>query len=231
MKITLSILLLFSISFAGKAQTFAPNGRMDMNTNPGAVITTKKPTSHTVLSSSYYLKEQWMHGLIKLKKENSAIRGKFRYNLITHYIEVIQEEELNYISRHDIAGLEWQKTDGNSIHFVNAMGYRKIQPVRGMLEVLIDGKTMLFRHSYLALKEPDYIAALQVGSQHSQITLASALYFGKQGQLVKVPFRKKKILEYFAPYQNQLKKFIKQHHLKIRKAEDLSKLVHYYNSL
>jgi hypothetical protein len=177
-----------------------------------------------------FLYPQWRLTTIVLYEVENPVSGYYtRYNL--HF------DELDFKTRMDVRAIDGSRIksfefkDSVSNVFLNASEFTLADvPLKGFVEVLVDGPVRLVKRRYVLVKDPDYNPALNSGSRDVKIIKQSELYYLKDGQLFEVK-GKKKLLAFFGDKSPEMEKFMKVNALFPNDEKSLIRIFTHYNSL
>lgn len=176
-----------------------------------------------------YLNAEWKPGVIVMNDETTIENLLMRYNLYTQQIQLIKEndtmaignpQEIKLIRIADKAFVYCEYLDENLVK-------------NGYFELRQDGKCCLLKR---------WKAMYQMTEQHNQMTGTVSendvfitdchcyLRFGNQPAFP-IGHNKKDIIESFGDKSDRVKEFMKKSDVKLKKEDDLKKVINFYNSL
>jgi len=97
--------------------------------------------------------------------------------------------------------------------------------------MLSKGKVTLLSRIELGVQMGYYLPSHGVGNKNDEIIKLEKFYIIRDGEISKLPKAPKDIMPIFKDQRPALRAYIKANKLKIRKREDLIKMVTYYNTL
>jgi len=224
----LSILILAVPSFAQAQITAAapkttPSFVYLLNGMPLA-----RPASGII--GNIYYDEEWKPCSFTISETNQVIDGyPGRYNIFYDELDVNTTTGEKAIESRKIKSFTLGELKKST--FINASDYSVDgAPLRGFLEVLVEGPAPLFKRHTLIIKEPDYNPALSAGSHDSKIIKQSELFYAKGTELVKAK-NKKKIMASFGGKASQVEDHFKSNPVSFTDEAGLITIFTYYNSL
>jgi hypothetical protein len=170
---------------------------------------------------------------ILLYEKEKLVEGYFtRYDVQNDEFEFLTDKQIKVLPGSKVKNIAWMDSVTEIKRFlVNAKEYTtEGVPLTGFFEVLVDGKTALFKKIYLEIKKPDFSPALNVGSKDTRIIKRDQYYFNSGKEVYRI--KSKKDLEpLFRNKAEQMNSFIKDEKIKFTKEYDLMRLFVYYATL
>jgi hypothetical protein len=186
-----------------------------------------------VIGDTYY-STQWKKSAIQLYKDDRVIEGyKIRYDIQTDALDVNTDAGVKVLDGKRIRSFSWLDSSRvDPVYFVNARDYKLDgTPLTGFFEVLVDGKTPLFKRVELHLKKADYNVSFDVGSRDDKILKQAVYFVGQEKSVVEAGSSKKKILAVFGDKAGEMEKFMNDNSVSVKREADLVKVFQHYNSL
>lgn len=196
------------------------------------------------IQGSFYLDPEWSvatvrfyprtistpKGIIKL---DSVSDVQMRILLQGNDVEFNTQEGIKVISGTLIRSFTTKKQDFWVKNYISTLEFKdESEKVKaGFFEILADGKVKLLEYSKLKIQQPDYVAALNVGSKDTKINIDKILYIAKGKEVTKFSTGKKDLYELMADKKPEIEKFVKDNKLNLKDRIDLAKVFQYYNTL
>ena len=182
-----------------------------------------------IIGNIYY-NEEWAACTFTISETNQVIDGyDGRYNIYFDELDVSTNTGEKAIESRKIKNFTLGERKKSS--FVNANGYTLDgTPLKGFLEVLVDGPVSLFKRHSLVIKDPDYNPALSAGSHDSKIIKEFELLYANGTELSKAK-NKKKIMASFGDKRAQVESYLKANPTSFSDEAGLVNIFTYYNSL
>jgi hypothetical protein len=178
-----------------------------------------------------YLDANWNVGNVMMRSGELFERYQVRYDLKNQSLEIQSMSGVKLIDSRMLRSVVWRDELGMTRYFVNAAEFKlEESPLIGILEVLIDGPVPLFRRHTLAVKQPDYNAALDVGSRDTKIFKKSSLFYSQGNVLTEVK-GKKWPEALFGENAARMEGFIDVNNLSIKKDGDVIQIFEEYNKV
>ncbi|MEM9328433.1 MAG: hypothetical protein AAGA85_22385 [Bacteroidota bacterium] len=176
--------------------------------------------------SDFYVESDWQYCLA-LTTKGKVLPFSCRINLVRTHVEAIANRQIRKLRSSAIqsllvAGKEYAYYEADAVDG---------QQLQGFFEILNRGEVTLLKKYEIGLERAnDFGIDPGIDNSNDQMVLKWSFYYSKDGQRVQ-PLGKsrKNILEVFAPYENKMKDFIKENHLKWKDPSYLSPAFDYYN--
>ena len=194
------------------------------------MIGRKVPPAEVV--GDYYLDTTWHQGTFTMKDGRRSATYPLRYDIENALLEVRWNGQLKVVGEEYLSCFHWSEGDAEQKRtFVNGLQFRVAQsPVSGFLELAYQGSDSVLVSYGTYLKQPDYVAGLDMGSRHPEIIKTKQLYILENGVMHEIKGRKD-----FLNYADRLpkkvlKSWIKKQKLNLKNASDLARLMEYYET-
>ncbi len=177
-----------------------------------------------------YFNSQFSPCTFTLYDKDQTIEGYYaRYNIYFDELDVKTQSGEKAIENSRIRGFILK--DSGAVKFINASEYAfdKV-PLKGFLQVLVEGAAPLFKRYSLIVKEPDYNPALSTGSRDTRIIKEYDLFYGTGKEVFKAK-NKKKLMASFGDNGPKVETFLKENPASFSTEAGLIKIFTYYNSL
>lgn len=191
------------------------------------------PMRPGTLIGDFYLDNKWNRSTLLLYAGDKLLEGYLtRFDLKEQHLEIKLDKSIKILDIRKIRSIVWRDSLTNKIsYYVNAGDFVSHETkLLGLLEVLVDGKLPLMKHTSVAIKRADYNVALDVGSKDDRVLKKEILYFSRESSLYEIK-NKKSLGSAFLDRQEQVDVFIRNNKLSFSNERDLITLFEYYNSL
>jgi len=198
----------------------------------GSDIMIGVPLPEGEVRGTSYLNEKWNFStLLLFDSENMLENIPVKYDLHANEIEVLTSNGTKVIPIKRIRSLVWKDSVTTlAKFFINASLYNdEGTPLTGLLEVAADGKKPFLIRNYVVVKQPDYVAGIDVGSRDTKIFKKTTLYYASGQGLTKIT-SKKVLLQAFGEDAAAVDKYIQDQDLSVKKEGDLVKIFNFYNA-
>lgn len=225
MKIRINIFLIsFLILLAN--QTYAQVGSFVLGNNQVGVtfLPSEGDDTPDILKIKYktYLTKSFEAAKVNNLEEIVYLK----YNLYKDEMEFTRDGKSYYMN----------KKEGSTIKFTNSNATYKTYSYNddlGYFLVHITGKNELLTKQIVSYIPPKPAATSYQKDKPADFKRESDKHFIKfeDGSIVEIPTRKKSFLQIFNDKSNDIKKFVKENKINVKKVEDLKKVVDYLNTL
>ncbi len=233
---TSTILLLIFFVFnlqAAFAQVERTSGKIVIEDNPGGVVETWNLSKEEDIHGSVYIDDFWNIGTIELYDGRIIKDIPLKYNLRDDRLHIKDNnEKLRILDFDKIKKFYWFNSEEKEMEtFVNWLDYAyNNTSLTGFLQLLSQGSVDLYLYHNVYLQKGNYSLIHDAGRDYDEYRTEEEVYYGKNNTLYKLPKKKKRILEIFAPHQHEVKNYTKARGLNIKKIEDLAETVNFYNN-
>ncbi|MCW5909754.1 MAG: hypothetical protein KIT62_01710 [Cyclobacteriaceae bacterium] len=190
------------------------------------------PKGETI--GDFYLDKNWNRISILLYQKDILLEGyTARWDIKNSRLEIRAKntEETRALEIEKIKSMVWiDSSTSIPRYFVNAKDYDfNGSGLPGMFEVLVEGKTTLFKRTTKYVQKANYNIAMDVGSRDDVIIDKHEYYWATGGQVRELP-RGRKMLGLFQDKGAEVKSYVKDKGLRLNKEEDIILLFKYYNN-
>ncbi len=205
---------------------------LDEFTNPGGMLDElRSPPPRT--EGTTYIFDEWFKGTIYFKKGTILRDHKLKYDLDNNLLEIDSKYGIKVCPLILVKRFELKTEPNSTVNYVNLSTIKDRNdhlPV-GVAQVLFDEGVQLLEYPYIYVKEPTYVAQLDMGHKNKKILIKKKKYIITPYGISEIKEAKKKIPPLFKDKQEVVEKYVQQNGLNLKKNEDLIKLVEYYDSL
>ena len=225
-----SLLLFFLfLPFPGPAQNLSPASKTTpIFTNLLNGMPIVRPPSNVV--GNIYFDETWRTSTFTMYADNQTVDGyKVRYNIYFDELDVKTNTGERALESSRVKSFVLKDSASNA--FVNAKGYTLDGvPLKGFLEVLVDGPVPFLKRYYLIVKDPDYNPAIGAGSRDTKISTHFDYYYARGKEMTEIK-NKKNMLASFGDKSAEVEKFMKINSISASSQDGMVKIFTFYNSL
>ncbi len=179
-----------------------------------------------------YLNQDWRRSAILLYDGDKLLEGyAVRYDILGDELDVKTTKGVKVLDGRKVKSFIWMDSLTRlPAYFINAKAYKNEgAPLSGFFEVLVDGKTPLFRRYEILIKKADYNVQLSVGSRDDKILKKVAYYFPSGDEVFQIPSNRKKLLGLLGDKSGEIENFMETNKLSPKAEEDLIRLFQFYN--
>ncbi len=223
------ILTLNGISYAQLPLTYGVRKTMDLyETNKLTSGNGTHILTQNEIEGSPYLQDEFVSGSIYTIQKLMYIEILLRYNIYNDNLEFkLPSDEVQALSAPEIV----EKAIIGDIQ-LNYSPFLRANKIRhGFLLLLEEGKASLFSKPVVAFKEATEPAAYKLAEPAKFVRKADEFYIRIGNEPAKLITGKKDLIESFQDNRDKVENYIDKNRIKTNKAEDLKKVVSFYNSL
>lgn len=175
---------------------------------------------------SVYERASYKSGKV-IDEVSGNYEAKLRYNIYT--------DALEYKSNSNLFELHKRKTVSAQIeedyfYYCNFKTERGLKKDGYYILVELHNNYRIYKKYELIIKEPQKNTMTQL-SEPGSIKQMITYYIEERGIIVELPMKKKEFLAVFNDKENELVKYMKKEKIRLRKEEDLIRIVARYNAL
>ena len=204
---------------------------LDKSTNPGEVLV---EFDDRVVNTrgSYFIDEDWNTGEVYFRSGTIVKDFPVRYDLYNDLLEIQVEDQIKVLPIWKMDGFRYyDEESGIPINFVPCAKFKDKDgvPFTGICRVYAEGQTGLYSRYEYVLKDPDYVVALDMGTQEAEIYIKEKALLYTDDRMHEVPARKKRIYALFDEKEESVREFAHKEKLNPRKISDLKVIVDFIN--
>ncbi len=215
------------------AQFDKREGRVVNDGYPGGVIETVNLEKSSVIEGSFFINDDWSVGDVLLYNGKAITSMPLKYNLRDEMLLLLDANQISRVIRDDeIEKFEWFDVNKKlNVLFVNCLNYKlEGVPIIGFFEVVTEGQVDLLLYRTLILDEGYYSVTHDAGRLNDEYKIKETLYLSSDQKLFEVK-GKKELFNYFGEYNEEIKQFMKNNNLGLKKTIELARVIDYYNKL
>ncbi|MBC7922942.1 MAG: hypothetical protein H7Z75_17840 [Ferruginibacter sp.] len=196
------------------------------------------------VNGDYYLDSTWQTGKVQFYPHTVTVAGKpLKLDTITHVpirldlnsnevefrtdrgVKAMLGETIRFFTVTDVAG-------SGAFTFVNVREFGgKAAELKGFFEVLGEGELKALLHTKLWVKNPTYVAALDVGSKDAQILKNQQYYCVRGNEVEKLGPGRSGLLKRMQDKKDAVRAYLRSRDFDLRNPRDLATIFTYYNRL
>ena len=193
----------------------------------------------TSVQSQVFPSEVWHEGTVVLVTDDT-LKGQIKYDIVNDNIQVrTKEDKILAFSAQKIFFYEIYDNGIKSYRQFYSLPYQVKENYRVpiLFEVLYEGRLTLLCRERIVMDEKDVLNYNRMSSmgympKDARLTLAFDFYFlEKDGTINRYLPKKRRLLSIMDRKYNEVKKYIKRHHLRHDHITDLVRITAYYNAL
>jgi hypothetical protein len=225
--------LLFSFH-QGTAQMYVGGNSTssEMNASPLGFIQEIRVDNNEVKGTTY-LFDNWMTAVKIILVNGSVLTEKLvRFNLATSIMEVRMDGTIKgiqgkYIKAFEIAD---DHTSGVNAYVAGSDYTVKGVPLAGFLKQIAFGNMNIYALTKIEKLKAGYVAALDAGEPVDQLVKKSKYYFGDSKELKEIETNPKKFAANFPGKEKQIRSYMREAKLSLKKENDLVLLFAFINA-
>ena len=182
------------------------------------------------VKGDFYLDSAWHEGTFEMKDGRASATYPIRYDVENALLEVKSQGQVKVVGEEYLDSFQWYEEP--KMHLRSFLHGRAFTPelsaVAGFLELVYAGSdSLLVRHG-TTLKQPDYVAGLDMGSRHAEILKTRQVFLLSQGVLREIKTRKDFLSYAHWLSKKELRRTLRKENLKFGEVGDLVVLMKYY---
>jgi len=204
----------------------------DSQTNPGRMIN-EIPLKPTGLKGNFYLHDEWQYGYFIMTDGYTSDEYQLKYDLENHNLEIMVKNKTKVLDLGRLDSFKWFDIENNRTSIFSNCDNFKIDeiPLIGVFEILYMGKVSLLSKTEFKIKKATYNIALDIGDRSDKVLKQKEYYYSSDNNVYELGTSKSDIMEVFIDKSEEIKRFIGEEKLKLKKENDLIKAFAFYNSL
>ncbi|MBL6448000.1 hypothetical protein JMN32_16910 [Fulvivirga sp. 29W222] len=206
---------------------------LDRNVNPGQIIN-ELPLPPPGVEGSFYLNESWLIGDFTITNSDKLYKNfPLRYDLKNHILEIENDNKTKVCTLPVLKTFSYRNQNNVVESYINTSlidDANKILP-KSIAQIFYEDKLLLIGVPYIEVKDPTYVAAIDMGNRNKTILKKVDYYVvinKKAHKITGSSFKKNQ--EIFGNKGNDIESFTKENKLKFNREMDLVKIFDYYNS-
>lgn len=209
-----------------------------LNTDRSGVFWTS-PTESSNVIGDFYIDSTWHEGNVKLNAaipqfggaESDSLAGiQIRYNVLNNELEVLaKKNDIRVIKTSYLKSFE---TEGPAEkRFVNVKTLSADSELKGVFEVLSEGKLTLLKHYKPKITKPNYNPGFGTGQKNTIVRMDSDYYVLTNGKPEKFTANKKALLALMGEKGKEVESYLKENRVGLKSDSDLKGVFEFYNKM
>ncbi|WP_299255964.1 hypothetical protein [uncultured Aquimarina sp.] len=178
-------------------------------------------------TGSVYINKEYQNANI-IAEKTGTYEASIRYNIFNDVLEYTEESKLYEIIKTPTTHVRIGNDYYYYCNFKNERGFNK-QGYYVLVE--LNEQYRIYKKYHLKITEPKPIDANTGSAQIGKIKTTEVYCLEENGIIIDLPTKKNDLLAVFSDKKDELKEYIKKEKIKLKKKEDLIKLVAKYNAL
>ncbi|MBQ4818664.1 hypothetical protein [Aquimarina sp. MMG016] len=193
---------------------------------PTMMKSSKKISKFDKYAGSIYVFEDYKQADV-INESSGTFEAELNYNIYTDALEFTEDSKLFQLVK---TPTTHARIDGDYYYFCNFKTQRGVRKDGYFVLVELNDLYRIYKRYELKITDPEDMNSMGT-STIGKIKVLKTLYLEENGIILELPMSKKGILSAFSDKQDELKKYIKKEKIKLKKEEDLIRLVAKYNAL
>ncbi len=187
---------------------------------------TERVSTFDEYDGSLYMKARYKESSV-IDEKAGAFDAKLKYNIFTDALEYNQGSKLFEVLKSTTIHA---RIDGDYFYFCEFKTPRGLKREGYYVLVELNDRYRIYKRFTLDIKEPTKNTLTQIG-EAGVLKMITTYYLEEDGMIVELPMNKKQMLATFSDKEDELKAYLKKESIRLRKEEDLIRLVARYNAL
>ncbi len=208
----LLFLLAAPIAYAQFSQAIEPN---------------KKMSELEKYAGSVYLNKDYQKADV-IDEKSKSYDARLKYNIYTDALELKEEGQLREVIK---TSTTYARIDNDYYYYCNFKNTRGVKKNGYYILVELNDNYRVYKKYSLKITDPQELDPMTGSAVTGKIKRITTYYLESENKIRELPMSKKGILSALSDKQAELKEYIKKEKIKLKKEEDLIRLVARYNAL
>ncbi|AXT61171.1 hypothetical protein D1816_12710 [Aquimarina sp. AD10] len=192
------------------------------------LIPSKENYTYDEYDGSIYMKSRFKESSV-IDEKSSSYDAKLKYNIL--------DDAIMHSSNSGIYELAKTPTihariDGDYFYYCNFKNQRGLNRDGYYILIELTDQYRIYKRLTLDITDPEEKGPVSSGiTAPGNVKTITTYYIEESGIIMELPMNKKGLLATFSDKQNELKEYIKKGKIRVRKEDDLIRLVARYNAL
>ncbi len=196
------------------------------------LVSTEKVTMYDEYEGGLYMKSRYKESSV-IDEKSGTFDAKLKYNVYSDQLEfTTPSDELFAITKSPTIHA---RIDGDYFYYCNFKTQRGVKKDGYYVLVELNDQYRIYKKLTTEIIDPVAQASLVKkttdGEDVGKIKILTTYFLEESGVIMELPMNKKEMLAAFNDKENELEQYLKKEKLRIRKEEDLIRLVARYNAL
>ncbi|WP_235016415.1 hypothetical protein [Aquimarina sp. AU474] len=176
---------------------------------------------------SVYLNKDYQKANV-IDEKSRSYDARLKYNIYTDGLELKEGGQLREVIK---SSTTYARIDNDYYYYCNFKNTRGVKKNGYYILVELNNNYRVYKKYSLKITDPQEMDPMTGSSVTGKIKLITTYYLENANEIQELPLNKKGILSAFSDKQSELKEYIKKEKIKLKKEEDLIRLVARYNAL
>ncbi|WP_405208268.1 hypothetical protein [Aquimarina sp. LLG6339-5] len=188
---------------------------------------TKRVTTFDEFDGSIFKSLKYKDASV-IDEKSGTFDAKLRYNAYSDALEFKKGSELFELLKNPTAHA---RIDGDYYYYCNFKTQRGLKRPGYYVLVELNEQYRIYKKYNVKITEPDKRGSASGTATPGKVQIKTKYYLEERGVIMELPMNKKKVLAALGDKEEELKTYMKKEKIKVRKEEDLIRLVSRYNAL
>lgn len=189
--------------------------------------TTQKDYTFEDYDGSIYMTSSYKDANV-IHEKSTTFDAKLRYNIHADALEYDSGSQLYELVKKPTIHA---RIDGDYFYYCDFEGQRGVDRSGYYILVELTDTYSIYKKLSLKIKEPRSGVGVGAPTEPGAVRMITTYYLEEAGVIMELPMNKNDMLATFNDKENELKEYIKKEKIRLRKEEDLIRLVARYNAL
>ncbi|GAA4273976.1 hypothetical protein GCM10022258_32700 [Aquimarina gracilis] len=186
----------------------------------------ERVTTFDEYDGSMYMKSRYKESSV-IDEKAGTFDAKLKYNVFTDALEYSQGSKLFEVVKSPTVHA---RIDGDYFYYCEFKTPRGLKRTGYYVLVELNDKYRIYKRFTLKIKEPTRNTLTQA-NEAGELRMITTYYLEESGLIMELPMNKKDMLATFSDKEGELKEYLKKEKIRLKKEEDLIRLVARYNAL
>ncbi len=163
-----------------------------------------------------------------IDEKSGTFDAKLRYNAYSDALEFKKGSELYKLVNNPTTHA---RIDGDYYYYCDFKTQRGLRRSGYFILVELNERYRIYKKYIVKITEPEKKGSTNGIASSGKVQIKTSYYLEERGVIMELPTNKKEILATLSDKEEELKSYIKKEKIKVRKEEDLIRLVSRYNAL
>ncbi|WP_108866478.1 hypothetical protein [Aquimarina aquimarini] len=190
------------------------------------------PTSRIHMYDEYngsvYMKSRYKESSV-IDEKSGTFDAKLKYNVFSDALEYNSKSDLFEVIKSPTVHA---RIDGDYFYYCDFKNQRNSDRKGYYVLVELSDRYRIYKRFTLKIKDPPVKTGIIDGiTEPGSIRMITTYYLEESGIIMELPMNKKEMLATFSDKHDELKAYLKKESIRLKKEEDLIRLVARYNAL
>ncbi len=190
------------------------------------LTSTQRVSTFDEYDGSIYMKSRYKESSI-IDEKKGSFDAKLKYNIFSDALEYNQGSKLFEVLKSPTVHA---RIDGDYFYYCEFKNQRGLQRDGYYVLVELNDNYRIYKRFTLDIKDPSQSSLTQT-SEPGQLRMITSYFLEESGKIMELPMNKKDMLATLSDKEDELKAYLKKEKIRLKKEEDLIRLVARYNAL